>query len=63
MNQLNIQIALGIELTKAIKAGKYTGAVGKPEKVVLVGHSYGSGISAGIVAAEVGLVDGVVLTG
>lgn len=63
VNQLAIQVALGVEVTRKVREGKYTGALGKPEKVVLVGHSYGSGISAGVVSQKPGLVDGLVLTG
>lgn len=63
LNQLSIQVALAVELTKAVKEGKYTGTIGKPEKLVLVGHSYGSAISAGALTAEPGLADAVVLTG
>ena len=63
LNQLPIQVELAKKLTHQIKAGKYTGSVGKPKKLVLVGHSYGSAISAAVLAAEPGLADGVVLTG
>ena len=63
LNQNAIQTALGVAITKAVKAGKYTGSIGKPEKLVLVGHSYGSGISAQIASAEPELVDGLILTG
>ena len=63
MNQLSIQTALAIKLTQAVKAGNYTGAIGKPDKLVLVGHSYGSAISAAVATAEPALADGLILTG
>ena len=34
LNQLSIQVALGIDLTQTVKNGQYTGTVGKPGRVV-----------------------------
>ncbi|KAK3353891.1 Alpha/Beta hydrolase protein [Lasiosphaeria hispida] len=59
--QLFNQVAILTEITKRVKAGKYVG--GKPDKVVLVGHSFGSTTSLNTAVDNVGLADGLVLTG
>lgn len=51
------------ELAHRIREGQYTGSVGKPKSVVLVGHSFGSFVSNTLVGKYPALVDGVVLTG
>ena len=61
--QLANQVAIVTELAKLVKAGEYVGGLGKPDAVVLVGHSFGSVISLNAVAERPELVDGVVLTG
>lgn len=61
--QLANQVAILGELVKGVREGRYTGTVGKPGKVVLVGHSFGSAVSLNAVAERPELVDGVVLTG
>ena len=43
-----------------IRSGKFCAP---PKKVVLVGHSFGSGVSNAVLAASPGIVDGAVLTG
>lgn len=63
MNQASIQIAILKELTSAVKAGSYTGSIGKPKSLVLVGHSYGSFLVAAAVTESPDLVDGIILTG
>jgi pimeloyl-ACP methyl ester carboxylesterase len=63
LNQATIQVAILQELAKLVKSGKYTGSVGKPKKLVLVGHSFGSGITAAAATAQPGIADGLVLTG
>lgn len=63
MNQASFQIAILEELTNAVKAGKYTGPIGKPKSLVLVGHSLGSALVAAAVTASPGLADGIILTG
>lgn len=62
-NQLTIQVALATALAKAVKAGQYTGSIGVPEKLVLIGHSFGSAISGAIAASEPDLAQGLILTG
>jgi pimeloyl-ACP methyl ester carboxylesterase len=62
-NQPTIQVAVLQSLAHSIHSGQYTGAIGKPTKLVLVGHSFGSTISAGALTLELDLADGVVLTG
>ncbi|KAK0732082.1 Alpha/Beta hydrolase protein [Lasiosphaeris hirsuta] len=59
--QLFNQVAILTEITKRVKAGKYVG--GKPDKVVLIGHSFGSTISLNTAVDNAGLADGLVLTG
>lgn len=51
------------ELTKALRSGQGTGAIGVPSKIVHVGHSYGSLISLGLVHHNPDISDGLVLTG
>ncbi|KAK4454242.1 Alpha/Beta hydrolase protein [Podospora aff. communis PSN243] len=61
--QLANQVAVATELTKLVKQGEYVAGLGKPDAVVLVGHSFGSHVSLATVAESPDLVDGVVLTG
>ncbi|KAM3064664.1 hypothetical protein ACMFMF_011841 [Clarireedia jacksonii] len=63
VNQASIQIAILDELSNAVKAGSYTGSIGKPKSLVLVGHSLGSALVAAAVAAAPTLADGIILTG
>lgn len=62
-NQLPIQIEIATQLINSIKSGKYTASLGKPGSLVVVGHSFGSSISAGTVAANPEICDALVLTG
>jgi pimeloyl-ACP methyl ester carboxylesterase len=61
--QASIQTSILQELATAVRAGKYTSSFGKPESLVLVGHSFGSVISAAAITAAPALADGVILTG
>lgn len=63
INQLPIQIEIATELINSIKSGKYTGSLGKPESLIVVGHSFGSSISAGTVVANPDICDALILTG
>lgn len=63
VNQSANQVAVMGELAKAIRAGKYTGNLGKPKSIVLVGHSFGSYTSQALIASQPDIVEGVVLTG
>lgn len=62
-NQLPIQIEIATQLIISIKSSKYTGSLGKPDSLVVVGHSFGSAISAGTVAANPEICDALILTG
>ncbi|KAH8650942.1 Alpha/Beta hydrolase protein [Tricladium varicosporioides] len=63
INQASIQVSVLEEISQAIKSGKYTGSLGKPKSLVLVGHSFGSIISCAAVTASPDLADGLILTG
>jgi alpha-beta hydrolase superfamily lysophospholipase len=56
------QVEILKSLAASIKKGKYT-TIGKPEKLVLVGHSLGSGISTATAADVPSIADGLILTG
>ncbi|KAF2261870.1 alpha/beta-hydrolase [Lojkania enalia] len=62
VNQLSIQTELLAKIVKSVRAGKYTGKI-QAEKIILVGHSFGSSISNELVATYPDLVEGAVLTG
>ncbi|KAF4637400.1 hypothetical protein G7Y89_g690 [Cudoniella acicularis] len=63
VNQASIQVSILTELATAVKSGKYTGSIGTPSSLVLVGHSFGSVISSAVVMASPTLADGLILTG
>ncbi|KAK5164586.1 uncharacterized protein LTR77_009792 [Saxophila tyrrhenica] len=63
VSQLPNQVAIATKLAQLIKAGKNSPAIGKPKSLVLVGHSYGSLISAATVTAQPDICEGLVLTG
>lgn len=56
-NQSANQGALLSKIVKDIKVGKWTGNI-HAQKVILVGHSFGSYTSSALIAAEPSLVDG-----
>lgn len=62
-NQLRTQKAILVELTKIVRSGDYTGTFGKPQKLVVMGFSFGSYITHFAVAENPTIADGVVLTG
>ncbi|KAF2728929.1 alpha/beta-hydrolase [Polyplosphaeria fusca] len=62
VNQASIQAEQLTALAKSIRAGKYTSDI-KAEKIVLVGHSYGSYLSTAVIVNEPDLAEGIVLTG
>ncbi|KAL7940582.1 Alpha/Beta hydrolase protein [Trichoderma barbatum] len=62
-NQASIQMAILQSLAKSIRSGKYSISGEAPKHLVLVGHSFGSALSAGALTAEPDLADGVILTG
>jgi pimeloyl-ACP methyl ester carboxylesterase len=63
MNQGSIQVDILIEIANKIRAGNYTGTIGAPKKLIIVGHSFGSAISLSTVAEAPNVADAVVLTG
>jgi pimeloyl-ACP methyl ester carboxylesterase len=63
VNQGVQQVDILDQIARQIRAGQYTGTIGVPRKIVFVGHSYGSAISAGTIAGAPDIADGVVLTG
>ncbi|KAF1957297.1 alpha/beta-hydrolase [Byssothecium circinans] len=62
LNQLNIQVELLKKLVTDIRAGKYTDSI-EAEKIALVGHSFGSSVSAGLIAEEPKIAEALILTG
>ncbi|KAL2839258.1 Alpha/Beta hydrolase protein [Aspergillus pseudoustus] len=61
--QVPTQVAILAEISSLLKAGKLSKKISAPKKLVHVGHSFGSLITNGLVAANPTLSDGVVLTG
>ncbi|KAF7555103.1 hypothetical protein G7Z17_g2455 [Cylindrodendrum hubeiense] len=62
-NQLRVQKAILVELAKLVKSGKFTGSFGKPDKLVVMGFSFGSFITHFAVAENPTIADAAVLTG
>jgi len=60
VNQVSIQSAIITQLVALIRSNKFSASV---NKVVLVGHSFGSVISNTVLATDPDLVDGAILTG
>lgn len=60
VGQISNQAAVLVELIATIRSGSVFPA---PSKVVLVGHSFGSGVSNGVLATNPTGVDGAILTG
>lgn len=63
VNQGAIQVSILDQITRQIRAGKYTGAVGVPNKIIFVAHSYGSALTQATIAAAPDIADAAVLTG
>ncbi|KAK7430696.1 hypothetical protein QQZ08_002740 [Neonectria magnoliae] len=61
-NQLRVQKAILVELAKTVKSGKFTGTLGKPDKLAVMGFSFGSFITHFAVAEKPGIADAAVLT-
>jgi pimeloyl-ACP methyl ester carboxylesterase len=58
-----MQVDILDQITRQIRAGKYTGTAGIPKKIVFIGHSYGSAISTATIAGAPDIADAVILTG
>lgn len=63
MNQLTLQVDVLSNLVKGVKAGKYTGSLGVPNKVVVLGFSFGSFVTTTLVATQPTIMDGAIFTG
>ena len=63
INQGSIQVNILDQITRSIRAGKYTGTIGVPKKIIYVAHSFGSSVSTATIAAAPEIADAVVLTG
>jgi hypothetical protein len=42
MAQINVHIAVLREMSRVIRSGEYTKAIGKPAKLAVIGFSFGS---------------------
>jgi hypothetical protein len=62
-NQAINQVRILEKLAGLIKNGKYTGTIGIPKKLVLVGHSFGSQIANILMVESPKLADAAILTG
>jgi alpha-beta hydrolase superfamily lysophospholipase len=60
--QINKAIAVLQELSSAVKTGRYTGTIGKPNKLVIMGFSFGSYTTHGAIATKPDIADAVILT-
>ena len=61
-NQININVEVLKELSKIVRSGAVTHAIGKPEKIALMGYSFGSYITHAAVGSSPEIADAVVLT-
>ncbi|KAK8122805.1 hypothetical protein PG984_011475 [Apiospora sp. TS-2023a] len=62
-SQISNHLAILTSLTNSLRSGQYTGTVGKPSKIVHVGHSFGSILTHTLVEQDPSLSDGIILTG
>lgn len=51
------------EIALTVRSGNYPGSLGIPKSLILVGHSFGSVISAAAATAQPGISEGLILTG
>jgi hypothetical protein len=63
ISQVQIELAVLVELTTLLRAGKISPKIPPAAKVVHVGHSYGSVLSNAVAASAPELSDGAVMTG
>ncbi|KAH8656684.1 Alpha/Beta hydrolase protein [Tricladium varicosporioides] len=61
-NQISISIAILQGLSDLVRAGKYTATLGKPDKIAVIGFSYGSLTTHGAIASRPEIADAVILT-
>jgi len=62
VNQINIHEEILKELSKIVRSGEYTTAIGKPEKLAVIGFSFGSYITHAAIGSNPEIADAVVLT-
>ena len=62
-NQVSIQRGILRELARLVKGGRYVGEFGKPDRLALLGHSFGSVLTQYALAEDPALADAVILTG
>lgn len=62
VNQINIESAVLQQLSTIVKSGSYTGSVGKPDKLAVLGFSFGSYITHAAIGVNPGIADAVLLT-
>ena len=62
VNQINIHAGILKELSKIGRSGQYTPTIGKPEKLALMGFSFGSYITHAAIGTSPEIADAVVLT-
>ncbi|KAI8623722.1 alpha/beta-hydrolase [Xylariaceae sp. FL1651] len=62
-SQASNQLEILASLTNKLRAGSYTGKIGKPSNIVHVGHSFGSILTHQLIAQYPSISDGVILTG
>ncbi|RFU27310.1 hypothetical protein B7463_g9030, partial [Scytalidium lignicola] len=60
--QLNTAVAVLQELAKKVRAGEYTGNLGKPNKLALMGFSFGSYTTHTAIVEQPEIADAVILT-
>lgn len=61
--QVPTQVTILTKISEMIRNGQLSERIMRPKKVVHIGHSFGSLITNGLVAARPSLSDGIVLTG
>ncbi|KAI8654088.1 hypothetical protein LRP88_01875 [Fusarium phalaenopsidis] len=61
-NQLRKQKTILVELAKLVKDGQYTGSFGKPNKLAVMGFSFGSFVTHFAVAGNPDIADAAILT-
>lgn len=62
VNQINIHVDILKELTKIVKGGEYTEAIGKPNKLAVMGFSFGSFITHAAIGSSPEIADAAILT-
>ncbi|KIX09869.1 uncharacterized protein Z518_00950 [Rhinocladiella mackenziei CBS 650.93] len=61
-NQLSNQVALLQSLTSIVKSGEYTPGIGKPNKLAVMGFSFGSYVTHTAIAGKPDIADAAILT-